>query len=53
MILEGSDIETLGPENGGADSITDPTEVPMILEDDQLSHALEQGGRYGTMIYQL
>ncbi|XP_041082810.1 cell cycle progression protein 1-like isoform X5 [Polyodon spathula] len=40
---EGSDIETLGPENGGADSIADPTEVPMILEDDQLSHALEQG----------
>ncbi|KAK1158199.1 cell cycle progression protein 1 isoform X1 [Acipenser oxyrinchus oxyrinchus] len=40
---EGSDIETLGPENGGADSIPDPTEVPMILEDDQLSHALEQG----------
>ncbi|XP_041074178.1 cell cycle progression protein 1 isoform X2 [Polyodon spathula] len=40
---EGSDIETLGPENGGTDSIPDPTEVPMILEDDQLSHALEQG----------
>ncbi|MGH0160502.1 UNVERIFIED_CONTAM: hypothetical protein FKN15_070920 [Acipenser sinensis] len=40
---QGSDIETLGPENGGADSIPDPPEVPMILEDDQLSHALEQG----------